>query len=194
MAPKMLRTAFMNRPMIVVALMLVGVVPAIAQQVVDAPPAPSKEFETFMRGLDGTWRCETKRVAGAAGVDSPEQVVKSTIKITKEKDMNGMWYRGEHAIAKDKAGPEKRGVFLMGWDPVGKQVLVTTYNNAGNATFGVGAITNELMVVTGEGHMMGKKTKYQETLTRNADGSIVQKFEADLGKGLQPMGENSCKK
>lgn len=147
-----------------------------------------------MKTLEGTWKCETKRVAGAAGTDAAETIVKSTIKISKEKDMNGLWYRGEHAIPKSKTAPEKRGVFLMGWDPIGKQVLVTTYNNSGNATFGFGSIAEEMMIVSGEGHLMGKQAKYQETLTRVADGSFVQKFEADLGKGLQPMGENNCKK
>jgi hypothetical protein len=189
----MLEVTGMNRTVFLVALVVAAVVPAIAQQAMEAP-APSKEFETFMKTLEGTWHCETKRVAGAAGADSPETVVKSTIKISKDKDMNGMWYRGEHAIPKTKTAPEKKGVFMMGWDPAGKQVLVSTWNSAGNATLGFGSITGDLLVVSGEGHMMGKQTKYQETLSKGADGTIVQKFEADTGKGLQPMGENTCKK
>ncbi len=176
-----------------IGLLVVVACPALAQTPPE-PAVPSKEFEVFMKALEGNWKCETKRVAGAAGPDSPELIVKSTIKIGKDKDMNSMWYRGDHTIAKSKTAPEKRGVFVMGWDPLGKQVLVTTYNSQGNATLGFGAISGEVMVVTGDGYMMGKATKYQETLTRAADGSFTQKFEADVGKGMQAMGENTCKK
>lgn len=182
-----------SRLLLIGSLLLVGIVPAIAQQPVEAP-APSKEFEAFMRSIEGTWKCETKRVAGAAGPDSAETMVKSTIKISKDKDMGGMWYRGDHTIAKSKAAAEKRGVFLMGWDPAGKQVLVSTYSNSGNAALGFGSISGTVLVASGEGYMGGQRTKYQETLTRSDDGTLVQKFEADTGKGMQPMGENSCKK
>ena len=77
----------MNRPLL--ALLLAAAVPSLAQSAVESK-GPSKEFETFMKSLEGSWKCETKRVAGAAGPDSAEQVVKSTIKISKDKDMGGM--------------------------------------------------------------------------------------------------------
>ncbi len=42
--------------------------------------------------------------------------------------------------------------------------------------------------------MMGMKTKTREIMQRKSDKEISHKFEVDMDKGFQPMGEDVCKK
>lgn len=179
----------MTRSLLAAALVVAAIVPAFA-----AAPEPTQaapEFSELMAGFEGTWKCETRRPpAGAADA----QVVKSTIKIGKEKQMNGLWYRGEHTIAKTGDAPEKRGVFLIGWDPDAREAVVTTYNNNGGASLLAGSVTGEMMYLTGDVRMNGKVVKARETMSRLPDQSLVQKFEADLGDGFVSMGENVCRR
>ena len=50
------------------------------------------------------------------------------------------------------------------------------------------------MTFTSDGRMMGQKIKIRETVQKKSDKEIVHKFEVDMGKGFQPMGEDVCKK
>jgi hypothetical protein len=42
--------------------------------------------------------------------------------------------------------------------------------------------------------MMGKKVKTRETTTKDDPKHVTHKFEVDMGKGFQLMGEDVCKK
>lgn len=174
----------MTRPLLVAALVLAAIVPALAAPKEESAAAP--QFVDLLTGFEGTWKCETRR--------PDAESVQSTIRIAKEKSMNGLWYRGEHLIAKTAEAPEKRGVFLIGWDPSSGEALVTTYNNAGGASLMSGSITGEMMYLTGDVRMGGKTVKARQTMARQPDQSLVQKFEADLGQGFVSMGENLCRR
>lgn len=165
---------------------------AFAEDAAMPMPTPSKELEAFMKPMEGTWKCDSKMAAGSMGPGSPEMISKSTVKISKE--MGGMWYRGEWSQPKSKTAPAMSGVFMMGWDPGASQVVQMSWDSMGGSGVGTGTISGTTMTQTGEGTMMGKKMKMKETVTRVDDKTMTHKAEADMGKGFQPMGEDSCKK
>jgi len=92
--------------------------PAAAAPAAPPPPMPkpSAELAAFMKPMEGSWKCETKFAAGAMGPGSPEVMAKSTVKFKKEYD--GMFYRGEYEIKKQKGfDMAMKGQFFIGWDP-----------------------------------------------------------------------------
>ena len=157
------------------------------------PPAPSKELAAFMKGMDGpAWKCDTKMMAGSMGPGSPETTGTSSIKFAK--DMGGMFYRGEWTVPKSKAMPmEMKGIIILGHDENTKVASSVSYDSMGSVIMETGTLTADTMTLSGEGMMMGKMTKMKETITHNADKSVTHKFEADMGKGFEPMGEDTCK-
>ena len=79
-------------------------------------PKPSAELAAFMKPIEGSWKCDTKFAAGAFGPGSPEVMAKSTVKFKKEYD--GMFYRGDYEIKKQKGvDMAMKGTFFIGWDP-----------------------------------------------------------------------------
>lgn len=159
-----------------------------------AAPTPSKELETWMKPLEGTWKCDTKMMAGAMGPDSPETTGKTTAKISKDKDSGGIWYRGDYSSPKTKTMPAMKGTFLIGYDEASTQVKSVGWDSMGNASVGAGTMTADTISYSGETTMMGHKMKFRETMTKTGPKALTHKFEADHGKGWQVMGEDTCTK
>jgi hypothetical protein len=156
-------------------------------------PKPAKELETFMKPLEGSWKCDSKFFANAMGPGSPEVTVKSTVKFKKE--LNGMFYRGDYETKKQKGFDQAmKGIFYIGYDPGSQQVMVTGIDTMGGAAFGTGKITGDTATYTTEGFMMGAKIKARETMGKKSDKEAFHKFEVDMGKGFIPFGEDTCKK
>jgi hypothetical protein len=145
-----------------------------------------------MKGFEGTWKCETKFAAGAMGPGSPEVTAKSTAKFKKE--YGGFSYHGEYALAKSKTMPALSGVMQLGFDPGSNQLTVVGYDSMGGSNFGSGTISGDTAVLTEEGYAMGMKVKMRETMVKKGPKEVYHKYEGDMGKGFQLMGEDSCKK
>ncbi len=158
-----------------------------------APPAPTPpaDLAAFMKGFEGNWKCDTKFAADAFGPGSPEMTAKSTVKI--KKDLSGFWWQGQYELKKTKTMPGFKGYFFIGYDPAAKQALITSVDSMGGLTTGSGAITGDSVTFNEDGTMGGMKIKSRETMEKK-DKMAFHKFEVDFGKGLQLMGEDSCKK
>jgi len=170
--------------------------PAAAAPAASPPPAmpkPSAELAAFMKPMEGSWKCDTKFAAGAMGPGSPEVMAKSTVKFKKEYD--GMFYRGDYEIKKQKGfDMPMKGTFYIGWDPGSQQIIVTGIDSTGGMGTGAGKITGETATYTGEGYMMGMKLKTRETMGSKGPKEGFHKMEVDMGKGFTLMGEDNCKK
>jgi len=172
--------------------------PAAAAAAAPAPPAtpavptPSKELEAFMKGFEGSWKCDTKFAAGSMGPGSPESSTKTTVKIKKEFD--GFSWHGEFKLAKTAAMPAMSGVFQVGYDPSTKQATYLSYDSMGSAMMGAGPISGDSATFTEEGYAMGMKVKARETMTKKSPKEISHKVEMDQGKGFQLMAEDTCKR
>jgi Protein of unknown function (DUF1579) len=175
-----------------------GVAPMAAPAAAAAPPAaapmpaPSKEMEAFMKGFEGSWKCDTKFAAGAMGPGSPEVNTKSTVKIKKE--FGGFSWHGDYNMPKSKMMPAMSGVFQLGFDAGLNQATLVGYDSMGSAMLGVGPISADTVTINEEGYMMGMKAKVRETMTKKSPKEVYHKYEADMGHGLQVMGEDTCKK
>jgi hypothetical protein len=154
------------------------------------PPKPSPELDAAYKGMEGSWKCDTTFAANAMGPGSPELKVKTTIKFKKE--LGGFWYRGDYETKKTKDFPGMQGTVYLGQD--GKQLLTTSVDAMGGTASGTGVASGDTVTFTADGRMMGQKVKTRETLTKKGDKEVVHKFEVDMGKGFQPMGEDVCKK
>ena len=158
-------------------------------------PTPSPELDTLYKALEGSWKCETVMAAGSAGPGSPEMNVKSTVKISKAKDLSGFWYRGEYEIKKSKTAPGFKGTFMLGYDDKSKTAIDLSYDNMGSASLATSTnATPDSVTFMGESYMMGMKVKTRETMTKKGPKEVEHKFEADMGKGFQVLGTDDCKK
>jgi len=159
-----------------------------------APPKPAPEVDQLYKSWEGNWKCDTTFPANAMGPGSPEQKVKSEVKI--KKDMNGFWYRGEYTVKKTKAMPAMNGVFMLGYDTATKNPVNVSFDSMGSYVVGAGApgYAAEKVTFMGEGHMMGMKVKVRETMTKKSDKEAEHTYEVDMGKGFMPMGTDVCKK
>jgi hypothetical protein len=154
------------------------------------PPKPPPELDTTYKAFDGSWKCDTTFAANAMGPGSPELKTKTTIKF--KKDFNGFWYRGDYEAKKTKDFPGMKGSVFLGHD--GKQLLVSNIDAMGGVAMGVGTATGDTLTFVEDGYMMGMKVKMRETMQKKSDKEVTHKFEVDMGKGFQPMGEDVCKK
>jgi hypothetical protein len=160
-----------------------------------AAPTPSPELDTLYKGLEGSWKCDTTMAAGSVAPGSPELKVKSMVKIAKAKDLGGMWYRGEYEIKKTKEIPGFKSTFMLGYDPLSKAALNVSYDNMGGAGLATGAnASGETVTFVGDSYVMGQKMKTRETMIKKGPKEVEHKFEADMGKGFQVMGTDTCKK
>jgi hypothetical protein len=155
-------------------------------------PEPSKELEAFMKGFEGSWKCETKFPAGAMGPGSAEGATKATVVFKKE--FGGMSWHGQADVQKSKTSPALTVVFQLGWEPGSKQATFVSYDSMGGAVLGSGPLAGDSVVFSEEGFMMGSKLKARETLTKKGPKEFFHKLEVDMGKGFQSMGEDTCKK
>jgi hypothetical protein len=169
--------------------------PAAAPPAAPSMPAPSKELEAFMKDLEGNWKCETKFPAGAMGPGSPEVTAKSTVKIKKE--YGGISYHGEYNLPKSKTMPALTGVFQISWESGTNQASIVGYDNMGSVSMGLGPIAGDSITFSEDGYMMGMKVKMRETMSKKGEKGtkeVSHKYEVDMGKGFQAMGEDTCKK
>lgn len=179
------------------ALGVVGA-PAVAETPAAKPaamppmPTPSKELEAFMKGFEGSWKCETKFAAGSMGPGSPEMTAKTSVKI--KKDFDGFSWHGEYKVAKTKTMPGMSGVFQVGYEPGSKQATFLGYDSMGSSMMGTGPISGDSVTFTEDGYMMGMKVKLRETMSKKGPKEISHSVEMDQGKGMQPMAEDTCKK
>jgi hypothetical protein len=157
------------------------------------PPAPPPEVDQLYKALEGSWKCESTFNAGAFGPGSPELKLKSEVKIKKE--AGGYWYKGEYKVKKAKTNPEMNAVFLLGYDAGLKSAVNVNYDNMGGYAIEHAAdATADKVAFSGDGHMMGSKTKVRETMTRKDPKTVEHTFEVDMGKGFQQLGVDVCKK
>jgi hypothetical protein len=154
------------------------------------PPKPAPELDATFKSLEGNWKYDTTFAANAMGPGSPEIKAKTTIKF--KKDLGGFWYRGEYETKKTKEFPGMKGTVYLGHD--GKQVLTANVDAMGGMASGTGVVSGNTITLNDEGFMMGNKVKMRETIEKKSDKDVIHKFEADMGKGFQPMGEDICKK
>jgi hypothetical protein len=165
---------------------------ALAQQ---GPPRPAPELAEYMKDLLGSWTCATTFAAGAFGEGSPEVKANTKLKISKEAPLGGFFYKGEYVVAKSKTVPMAfSGIFYLGFEPTSKQITNVSVDNTGGISMGAGPLSDTTASWTGEGFAMGTRVKIRETLTKDSPKKIKHKFEIDMGKGFQPMGEDDCKK
>jgi Protein of unknown function (DUF1579) len=161
------------------------------------PPAPSmptrsKELEAFMKGFEGSWKCETKLVAGSTSPKPPETKARSSVKIKKE--FEGFSWHGEFKLEKTDAMPAMSGVFQIAYDPSGKQATLVSYDSMGAAMMGAGPLSDESVTFVEQGYMLGIKAKVRETMTKKGPKEIHHQVEIDQGKGFQLLAEDTCKK
>lgn len=175
------------------ASLALGASASLSASAEEASPAPSKELQTFMKGFEGKWKCDTTFPAGAFGPESPE--IRTKASVTMKKDLNGFFYRGEYRTAKAKGMPSDfGGIFYMGYDPGTKQILNVSVDNTGGASLSAGPIEGNTATWTGDAYMMGMKVKVRESLSLKSAREATHKYEVDVGKGFQVMGEDICKK
>lgn len=155
-------------------------------------PTPNKELEAFMKGFEGNWKCDTKFPAGAMGPGSPEISAKTTVKIKKE--FGGMSWKGEYNLPKSKTMPALTGFFQISWEPGTNQAAIVGYDNTGSVSMGLGPIAGDSITFAEDGYMMGMKVKMRETMTKKGPKEASHKYEVDMGKGFQAVGEDTCKK
>lgn len=158
------------------------------------PPAtPPPELDTLFKPFEGSWRCETRFPAGAMAPGAPEMTLKTSIRF--RKDLNNFWYRGEYESKKTKTFPGMKGTLYMGYDPVSKQATLIGVDSMGGWGSSTAASPQgESITFVGEMSVMGHKMKTRETLERRGPKEVYHRYEADMGKGFQLMGEDTCKK
>jgi hypothetical protein len=153
-------------------------------------PKPPPELDAAFKFFDGMWKCETKMPAGSMGPGSPEMTSKSTVRFRKV--MHGFYYQGEYELKKTKTTPGYKGSFLISYQPAAKLFVITSSDEMGGAEYATSlGFTGDTVTFLGEGYMMGQKMKIRETMTKN-DKQAGHKYEVDMGKGFQPMGEDNC--
>jgi len=165
---------------------------AAAPPAAPSMPTRSKELEAFMKGFEGSWKCDTKFPAGSSGPGSVEAKAKSSVKIKKE--FEGFSWHGEFKLDKTEAMPAMSGVFQIAYDPGTKQATFVSYDSMGAAMMGAGPISGDSVTFVEQGYMLGIKAKVHETMTKKSPKEISHKVEIDQGKGYQLMAEDTCSK
>jgi hypothetical protein len=164
--------------------------PAAAPAPPAGPPKPAPELDATYKALEGNWKCDTTFPANSMGPGSPEIKAKTTIKF--KKDLGGFWYRGEYESKKTKDFPGMKGTVYLGHD--GKQLLTSNVDGMGGMGFGTGTASGNTLTFIEDAFMMGNKVKMRETIEKKSDKEVMHRFEVDMGKGFQFMGEDACKK
>jgi hypothetical protein len=160
-----------------------------------APPEenrPSKELEAFMKGFEGSWKCDTKFAAGSMGPGS--QPPKARTEISIKKEFGGFSWHGEFKLAKTTTTSATSGVFQIGYAAGTKQATFLSYDSVGSAMMGAGTISGDSVTFAEEGFLKGVKIKIRETLAAKGPKRLYHKVEVEQGKGYQPMAEDTCVK
>jgi len=171
---------------------------APAEPLATAPAAtpvenlPSKELEAFMKGFEGSWKCDTKFAAGAMGPGSQAQRARTEMSIKKE--FGGFSWHGEFKLTKTTTTSATSGVFQIGYATGTKQATFLSYDSVGSAMMGAGTISGDSVTFAEEGFLKGVKVKIRETLAAKGPKRLYHKVEIEQGKGYQPMAEDTCVK
>jgi hypothetical protein len=169
--------------------------PAAGGAAPEAALKPSPELDTLYKGYQGNWKCETTFQVGAMGPGSPEMKSTATVKIQKDKDLNGFWYRGDYQVKKTKAFPGMRAGFALGYDAASKTALFMAADSmGGNVNAAATGATGESVSFVGDGYMNGQKVKMKQTMSRKSDKEVEHSIEVDTGKGFQSFIKDECKK
>jgi hypothetical protein len=166
---------------------------AAAAPALPPPPKPPAELDEGFKYFTGTWKCDSRMPAGSMGPGSPEVMGKATL--TMKKVEKGFYYQGVYTMKKTKTTPGFKGTFLISYQPAAKMFAITASDDMGGAAYETSTgFAGDTITFVGEGFMMGQKVKIRETMTRGPDKTASHKYEADMGKGFQLMGEDTCKK
>lgn len=153
---------------------------------------PSKELEAFMKGLEGSWRCETKFAAGSMGPGSQPLSAKTDMTIRKE--FGGFSWHGEFKLAKTATTAATNGMFQIGYAAGVKQATFLGYDSVGTAMMGAGTLAGDSVTFAEEGFLKGAKVRVRETLAAKGPRKLFHKVEIDQGNGYQAMAEDTCVK
>jgi len=160
-----------------------------------APPAenlPSKELEAFMKGFEGSWKCDTKFAPGSMGPAS--QTVRARTDMTIKKEFGGFAWHGEFKLAKTTLTSATSGVFQISYAAGTKQATFLSYDSVGSAMMGAGTLSGDSVTFAEEGFLMGVKVKVRETLAAKGPKRLYHKVEIERSKGYQVMAEDTCVK
>jgi len=166
---------------------------AAAAPALPPPPKPPAELDEGFKYFTGSWKCDSRMPAGSMGPGSPEVMGKSTVSFKKVE--KGWYYQGTYVMKKTKTTPGFKGTFLISYQPAAKMFAITASDDMGGAAYETSTgFAGDTITFVGEGFMMGQKVKIRETMTRGPDKGTTHKYEADMGKGFQLMGEDTCKR
>jgi hypothetical protein len=160
-----------------------------------APPAqnlPSKELEAFMKGLEGSWKCDTKFAAGSMGPGSQPLTARTDILIRKE--LGGFSWHGEFKLAKTATTAATNGMFPIGYAAGIRQATFLSYDSVGSAMMGAGPLVGDSVTFAEEGFLKGAKVKVSETLSAKGARKLLHKVEVEQGNGYQALAEDTCSK
>jgi hypothetical protein len=167
--------------------------PAPAAAAPSGPPRPPPELDKAFRFLDGTWKCTSKFPEGAMGPGSPAVTVSSTVKF--RKDLKGFFYRGEYQTGKANQAPQFHGILYLSYVPGQNVYTLTSVDDMGGVELATSTgFEGDTITFSGESYMMGQKVKVRETISRQGKAGSGHTFEADLGKGFQLFGEDTCRR
>ena len=155
-----------------------------------APNLPSKELEAFMKGFEGSWKCDTKFAAGSTGPGS--QAVNARTDMTIKKEFGGFSWHGEFRLARTTTTSATSGMFQISYAASTKQATVLSYDSVGSAMIGAGALAGYSVTFTEEGFLKGVKVKVRETLAAMGPRKLYHKVEIEQGNAYQPMAEDTC--
>jgi hypothetical protein len=168
---------------------------ASAQEQKPQPPKPAPEMDQ-LKPLAGEWSCDGTVPAGAMGPGSPEQKMKSTMKM--KKSLDGFWYMTDYEEKKTKDHPFAiKAHGPLGYDASQKKFIMLGVDNTGGWVSETSSgWEGDKLVMTGEGVMMGQKAAYRDTITKKGDGEIIWASDVKLGAAADftSMGEQHCKR
>jgi Protein of unknown function (DUF1579) len=166
--------------------------PTPSAAAVTGPPAPKPPAELDqMKVLEGTWRCEGRAPASAAG---PEHGYKSTWKF--KRDLDNFWWAAEYQQAKGKTNPtpmKARG--YLTYDPATKSfVMLGVDNGGGTSTESSSGWSGDTVTLAGDASMGGRKIPFREVITRRGDHEFTWRGEMRTASDWVTLGEDRCKK
>ena len=164
--------------------------PAATSPTVPAENLPSKELEAFMKGFEGSWKCDTKFAAGSVGPGS--QIVRARTEITIKKEIGGYSWHGEFKLAKTTTTVAASGMFQISYAASTKQATFLSYDSFGTAMMGAGTLAGDSVTFAEDGFLKGVKVKVRETLAAKGPSRLYHKVEIEQGRVYQPMAEDTC--
>ncbi|MGH9442893.1 MAG: DUF1579 family protein [Thermoanaerobaculia bacterium] len=156
----------------------------------EAPKAPAEisSFDYF----DGRWGC-TGNFMGMPGM--PAHAVTSSVSAVR--GLGGFWHSFRYLERKTDVNPnpyQNNGFF--GYDPGSKQYLDLNVDNFGGyVPEASSGWSGDVIVFTGEVHMMGKKYNQRETFTKKNASEFQHMGETQGPDGKwTKMDEETCRK